>query len=150
MGNLDISYKVFGIFKVNPFQFEFMTTLEPKRCDGSSNFCEFHNLSRKINGFDVNVLLMVYNDLDIHEETTVCFKHRVIVNDNQINCYESRGFFNDSNELLVIVFHDNGFDPSEIIRIDSNLEVHYENALIHTEILDPSVPRRLGLSLIRR
>jgi hypothetical protein len=150
MGNLDISYKVFGIFKVNPFQFEFMTALEPKRSDGSSNFTEFHNLSRQINGDDINVLLMVYNDLDIHEETTVCFKHHVIVNHNQINCYESRHFFSDSDELLVIVFHDKNFDLSEINRIDSELEAHYKNALINTEIPNPMVPQRLGLSLIKR
>jgi hypothetical protein len=150
MGNLDISYKVFGIFNVNPFQFEFMTTLEPKRCDGSSNFCEFHNLSRKINGIDVNVLLMVYDNLETVESKSNSFDFDSNVEETQIFPYQNRKFFNDSKELLVIVYHESNFHASEIVRIDSELEKHYGNALIITERQNPLVPKRLGLSLIRR
>ena len=151
MSNLNLSYTVIGAYETSPFRLKFITPLEPKRGEnGPSNFVAFHNLSTQIKGKDVNVLLMIYNNNETTEVTSNCFDHHVIVEETQICPFQSRSFFNDSKELLVIVFHDDSFNASEINSIDSELEKHYDLALNKFEKEPPFLPKRLGLSLIRR
>lgn len=150
MTTLSISYKVFGTFKTNPFQLEFMTALEPKRSDGNDNFCEFYNLSKKINGNNINVILMVYDNLKTEEIKSNCFDHHVVVNEKDVYPYQSRTFFDDSKELLVIIFHDSNFSTSEIPVIDSQLERYYENQVINFQKDLPFLPKKVGVSFVKR